>query len=217
MAPPTNKIDLTGQTFGRLSVVKEAGRTPQGRGTWRCRCECGTEKDIVGNSLRSGTTRSCGCLRPGGRTHGMHGTRVYRIWKGIVRRTTKPQAHNYARYGGRGITICQRWLDFESFYADMGEPPEGGSIDRIDTDGPYSPDNCRWTTDADQRRNQRRSVKLTWRGRTLVAKDWATLLGLHHNTVYKRIADGWDVERALTTGVAPERIAEVLASPAKPS
>jgi hypothetical protein len=214
---PAKKIDLTGNAFGRLRVIAEAGRTPQGRVMWLCRCECGTEKEVVGHSLRSGATKSCGCgqghYRPAGpRPRTRRRRRVYKIWLGMVRRTTKPQADNYPRYGGRGITVCERWRKFENFYADMGEPPEGSSIERVDNDGPYAPENCRWATDAEQRRNQRRNVKITWCGRTLIAKDWAASLGLHHNVLYRRIAAGWDPERALTTGVDPARLDEVVAS-----
>lgn len=218
---PAKKIDLTGHAFGQLRVIAEAGRTPQGRITWLCRCECGAEKEVVGHSLRSGATKSCGCgqghVRGAKKRPPRRRKRVYNIWLGMVRRTTKPQADSYPHYGGRGITVCDRWLKFANFYADMGEPPEGASIDRIDNDGPYTPENCRWATDAEQRRNQRRSVKVTWRGQTRVAKDWAGLLGLHHNVLYKRIASGWDPERALTTGVDPERVAQVFAdgSPAQ--
>lgn len=207
----TPKTDIVGQRFGMVIVLESAGSNSSGRALWLCRCDCGTGKVMRGDVLRGGVSRSCGCspLKKT-RTHGMCGTRVYRIWKGVVRRTTKPNDHKYAIYGGRGITLHAPWLKFENFLADMSEPGIGESIDRIDPDGPYSPDNCRWATDSEQRRNQRRSVQLTWHGRTLVVADWAALLGLRRNTLGRRIAAGWPVERALTTGVDPDRLAAAL-------
>lgn len=208
----TARIDITGQRFGRLVAIKDAGTTAAGKAEWSCLCDCGTTKVVRGDSLRRGATRSCGSHTPRNRTHGMHGTRIYRIWLGMVRRCSSPKATQWPNYGGRGIKVCERWRKFEGFYADMGPAYRDGlTIDRIDPDGNYEPGNCAWATDAQQRRGQRRNVRLTWRDHTLVAADWARMLGVRRNLLYSRLAAGWPIEKALTEGIAPEVIAAALA------
>lgn len=170
----TALIDLTGCRFGRLEVLERAAA--EGRPTrWLCRCACGTTKVIRGGDLRSGATRSCGCALsdaakarvavhgvPDNTRHG-HGahragrrTPTYVVWSNLIQRTTNPRHPYWDSYGGRGITVCDRWRDFSNFLADMGEKPDGLTIDRIDNDGGYEPGNCRWATWSQQRRNQRR-------------------------------------------------------------
>lgn len=160
-----NIRDKTGQRFGRLFVLhRDEGR----RLHWICQCDCGEIVSVQSNNLASGNTSSCGCLQrekareyaPGGRpTHGMYKTRVYTIWVGMIQRTRNPNIPNWHNYGGRGIRICDRWLRFENFLADMGEPPAGLSIDRINNDGNYEPGNCRWATAKEQIHNRRVTKK----------------------------------------------------------
>lgn len=158
-------IDLTGQRFGRLVVIERAGSSTSGFALWRCRCDCGKEIVVRGPLLRNGTTKSCGCFRSevsrdSNTTHGQYGTRLYRIWYAMKTRTTNPHSENYKNYGGRGITVCPEWLnDFAAFqmWALSHGYQDDLSIDRIDNDKGYSPDNCRWATAKEQRHNRRDS------------------------------------------------------------
>lgn len=196
------RYDITGQRFGRLVAVSyEPGK-------WLCRCDCGKTTLATGGNLRSGNTTSCGCLRDENlstgrlrRTHGMSYTRVFTIWSSMKQRCYDPNAENYYLYGERGITICDRWLtSFENFYADMGEPPAAASIDRIDNDGPYSPENCRWSTRTEQNRNTRRNVSVEFNGVIKVLSKWCEELNLNYKVTHQRInRDGWSVQKALST------------------
>ena len=153
----------TGNRYGRLFVSKEAGCDPYGNRQWHCVCDCGNEKVVVGMNLRKGLTKSCGCLhkeiaREEGKktaTHGMALSRTYKSWIAMVRRCTKTTDQAWFKYGGAGITVCDRWVDsFENFYADMGDRPDGMTIDRINPFKGYSPDNCRWADSATQANNK---------------------------------------------------------------
>lgn len=138
----------------------------------------------------------------------MSQTRIYNIWKGMLRRTTNPSDSSYPHYGGRGIAVCERWQSLENFLADMGPTyADDLSIERIDVNGDYEPGNCRWATDAEQHRNKRNSAWLEFRGHRLCAADWAKRLEINPKTLTSRLRYGWPVERALTEGVSPERLA----------
>lgn len=166
-------LDFRGRRFGRLIAIEPTDRKTEWQSRiWRCLCDCGTEHFVSRASLQSGNTRSCGCFAREvniqkclARTIHGHGrrsgeSRTHQSWRGMVERCTKPNHSAFARYGGRGIRVCARWLAFSEFLADMGERPEGTSIDRIDNGGDYSPDNCRWATQRTQGLNKSRSLRL---------------------------------------------------------
>ena len=157
---------MPGRRFGCWLVESRAG-SQGGAILWQCVCDCGTRRTVTGVSLRSGETLSCGCLARQvasilATTHGHSrlGQRnaTYRSWESMKRRCTNPTTAGFASYGGRGISICPRWLDFEAFLSDMGERPDGRSLDRINVNGNYEPGNCRWATPTEQARNKRSSV-----------------------------------------------------------
>lgn len=156
--------NIIGDRFGRMVVVRLHDPGASGRhASWECRCDCGKTSVAQGSKLANGNTKSCGCLRrelgiAANTTHGRARTPTYRIWVLMRYRCFNPKAKPYKYYGGRGITVCDRWLSFQNFFDDMGERPSGMSIDREDNDGNYEPGNCRWATPKEQRANQRRRV-----------------------------------------------------------
>lgn len=208
--PP--RIDLTGQTFGRLTVTGYHGgaRTPSGSIThrWACRCACGAMRAIVAAKLRSGHVRSCGCLRvemTSARftTHGAAPVRgrsaTYRSWAAMIMRCENPARWQFKYYGGRGITVCARWrADFAAFLADMGERPEGCTLDRVDNDGNYEPGNCRWATLAEQARNSRRARIVEHAGEQLSVAAWSERTGIPATLIASRLRRGWSAARALS-------------------
>lgn len=206
LIPMPKLADLTGRVFGRLTVVGREG-TAGSKPTWSCRCSCGNSVIRKAIHLSNGHTSSCGCLRKEvtkrrATTHGLSRTATYLVWKGIKRRCYNQHDRCFKHYGGRGIVMCPSWLNsFENFLSDMGERPRGLTIDRIDNDGPYSPDNCRWIERWKQNRNQRSNRKIKVGEVTKLLCEWAEDLGCHLNTILSRLRMGWSERDAVTTPV----------------
>lgn len=198
--------DLTGNRYGRLTVLGFA-YSKNNTSYWYCKCDCGTEKVISGNLMKSKHIQSCGCLSKElssvrFRKHGQHGTRLYNIWKNMKLRTSNANCKESERYVLRGISICEEWEnDFNSFQEwalDNGYSDEL-TIDRIDNDKGYYPENCRWTTMKVQNRNKENTYKCKYKGEEKPLTEWAEILGLNYKKVYQRIYRHWDIERAFTT------------------
>lgn len=198
------KIDLTGQEFGYLSVIGFSRQDHKSHSFWMCKCVCGVEKEFRSNNLRRGLSQSCGCMKGAMITdskirHGLAGARVYKCWAKMRQRCINPKDKRYDRYGGRGIKVCDRWQSFENFYADMGEMPEKMTLDRIDVNGDYCPENCRWTDMTTQQRNKSNNNHITWNGETKLLCEWAETLGINQDTLGFRInSPKWTLERAMT-------------------
>ena len=201
-------IDLTGQTFGRLTVLHRvpAKGTDKG-GRFACRCVCGKGHEASSAALRKGLVRSCGCLvKDTAWRHGLTKHPLYHCWYNMIDRCYDKTNAQWDGYGGRGITVCDEWrgsTGLARFIADMGECPPGHSIDRIDNDGHYHKDNCRWSTRKEQQRNMRNSRIITHNGRTGNLSDWARWLGISPATIMYRLKMG----RPLAVALSPERFA----------
>ncbi len=185
-------LDLSGNTYGRLRVVEYAGNDRLGKAMWRCVCECRGQRVVRANALRSGRTVSCGCRRAemlssGRLRHGLSGHSAYGSWKAMVDRCTNPKSKDYKWYGARGIKICDRWLSIQGFVAEMGERPAGCSIDRIDPNGDYTAENCRWSNPVEQGAHKRNNVVVAVAGIVGHIAAVARQSGLPETTV-RRIA-----------------------------
>lgn len=204
------KIQI-GTRIGRRTViaVAEPKNHKQGHALKRflCRCDCGSEKVVYEGSLASGKALSCGCLAreicgTRARKHGLWRHPLHDTWAAMKGRCQRPSHHAYASYGGRGITICERWQTIENFVADNEHLAQPGlTLDREDNDGPYSPENCRWVTVKVQRRNTRNTRLITFDGRTQCLQDWAIELGFSFPQLWKRLDSGWSAEKAFTTPI----------------
>jgi hypothetical protein len=188
-------LNLVGERYGRLAVVAPAEMIA-GRKAYVCRCDCGAVKTVRSAYLVSGKVRSCGCLRAetaahtaqsGAKTDARRRDPLYSRWNCMVQRCHNPRNPSFRNYGGRGIEVCPQWRDsFARFIADMGNPPTPEhTIDRIDNDDGYKPENCRWATPAQQLRNRRGNIQLTAHGRTMTAKDWAQATGIDYQRLTK--------------------------------
>lgn len=196
--------EMTGQRFDRLTVTGLAEGS-KGARRWNCTCDCGAEVVVAGHHLRSGATRSCGCLQrelmsKRSTSHGKSRSRTYTIWVRMRDRCANPKNLRFSQYGGRGIAVCDRWQSFGNFLADMGECPDGMSIDRIDANGNYEPGNCRWATEKTQQNNRRTNRMITFDGRTQSMSEWAREVGIKPGTLRARIESGWNLEQALNKG-----------------
>ncbi len=195
-------IDI-GEKIGSLTIVSEAPVMPSGHHAYLCLCECGVEKVIASARLRNGGTISCGCVRLKkiGQLvikHGLCKHPLYKKWEGIKQRCFNPNHENYKHYGGRGITICERWLTFENFYNDLigGYVPEL-TIERVENDGNYELSNIRWATKLEQQRNKRSNRFFYCNGMSKTITEFSEMTGVNAGTIASRIDSGWDIEDAI--------------------
>ena len=192
------KINLAGKKIGRLLILSEVfGHKHAGKHRkWRCLCDCGNQREIFQDRLVKGTTVSCGCwqsevTKKRQTTHGMSKTPLYKMWAGMIARCSNKNLREWKHYGGRGISVCERWKSFDLFLEDMGELPfDGAEIDRIDNDSGYSPENCRWATRSDQCNNTRQNVFVTICGETKTVAQWARMSGVADKTIRNRLRAG---------------------------
>lgn len=209
--------DLTGRRYGRLTVMYQAGfrYKPSGQrnALWHCKCDCGNEKDIPANTLRNGRSKSCGCLnreeaskralKHGGCVNGeLEG--IYKTWQSMKKRCYEKSSNRYKEYGARGIKICDEWKDYSTFreWALKNGYKKGLTIDRIDVNGNYCPENCRWATYKEQANNTRRNAYITAFGKTMTASQWEEETGIKQGTILSRIKVlRWSATEALTTPV----------------
>lgn len=184
-------IDLSGQKYGRLTVISKAEGKDKRRVYWLCKCECGKEVIVQSSQLRTGHTRSCGCLLDGSYnvTHGMTHTRLYRLWFTMKQRCTDTNSSGYHKYGAKGITICSEWMTFEPFmkWASENGYSDELSIDRIDNSKGYSPDNCRFVTMRRQQNNRTNNLYIEICGETHTLADWCRILDIKYYAVQHRI------------------------------
>ncbi len=191
--------DITNQRFGRLIAIRSTGKRKSGQVVWKCICNCGSNTLVSSGNLRSGNTKSCGCTH--GESHGMHGISEYNAWISAKGRCTNPNNAAFKHYGQRKIKMCNQWLSsFSTFFKDMGQRPKGMTLDRIDNDGPYSPENCRWASWETQLNNKRTTLHITLSGQTKSISEWSKIVGISKNRIWRRINElGWSHEKAVTT------------------
>lgn len=201
------QLNITGKRFGKLVAIKTIGKNKNGGYLWQCKCDCGNEITASVGNLNNGHTKYCGCLRADRcetnfTKHGLESTRLYDIWRDMRLRCYDERNISYNRYGGMGITICDEWKeDVKAFYdwAMANGYNDGLTIERIDNDGNYSTDNCRWATVKEQANNRRSNVLVTHNGKTQTMKEWANEVGIPYKVVWARMQKlGWSAERALT-------------------
>jgi len=206
-------IDLTGRRFTRLLVLYDTGERKNGRVIWRCKCDCGNEVDIRTHDLTSGHTKSCGCYNRecAAEVRTVHGMSrrgkqhpVYWIWSAMLQRCENQNHKYYKCYGGRGITVCDEWHDAQVFidWALANGWQKGLTLDRIDNNGNYEPDNCRWVTRKEQARNRRSNRLITFDGKTQTMAQWAEEVNVKDKVLWDRInVLHWPIERVLTEPV----------------
>jgi hypothetical protein len=191
---------LTGQRFGRLTVVGYVGNN-NANSQWLCKCDCGKSTTLATSALlrKDKPQKSCGCGMVQ-RKHGMSGTPEHHAWRSMYQRCNNPNNPQYSLYGGRGISVCPRWREsFENFLADMGpRPGDNYSVDRIDNNKGYSPDNCRWANDLEQSNNTRHNRRITYNGKTHTLTEWSRITGISKSGLRWRLANGWAIADALT-------------------
>ncbi len=203
-----HREDVTGRRFGLLTVLRPDPDVTGRKTKWICQCDCGSVRSVYTYNLKNGHTTSCGCeslrKRTAARTtHNKSRTRLYRIWAKMKARCTYPGDRAYDKYGGRGITVCESWLSFEPFeeWSLKNGYSSELSLDRVDNNLGYSPDNCRWATPKQQANNTRKNRIIECNGISRTLAEWADITGVRPMTIAYRLNNGWDVEAALNTPV----------------
>lgn len=202
-------VDMIGKVIFRWTVIERGENTPLGQAQWRCRCECGIERDVPGGDLRLNKSRSCGCLlgdrNRERKTHGMTNTRAYFNWNGMIQRCGNPNHKQFCDYGGRGIRVCDEWMKFENFYRDMGNCPSGKQIDRVDNDKGYCKENCHWASGSENCRNRRNNVWVEYQGKRMTLVECSEVSGVPYRKLQQRIKNlGWTIERATHDASNPQ-------------
>lgn len=198
-------IDISGVRFGRIIPIKRNGADRFGNAKWMCICDCGKKFIAISNNIRSGNTSSCGCLKSEidstrTRTHGMSKTGSYSVWTSMKQRCLNPKNKDFKYYGGRGITICKKWLKYENFVSDMGlRPSQDHQIDRKNNNLGYSKQNCRWTDRIHQMSNTRSNKYIEFDGCKMTFASWSRATGLSPKTIRYRLKAGWSIKKTLTT------------------
>lgn len=207
--------NLIGKKFNKLTIIKYMGKDKWGH-RWLCLCECGNQKEISENNIKTGQVKSCGCLKnkiKHGHTANGKQSKTYMAWKHMKHRCYNKNNPKYKDYGGRGITVCGRWLDkengFLNFLKDIGKIPEGKELDRINNnklkDG-YSPENCKLSTRKQQCRNMRNNHLIPFNGKKLTASEWSEITGISYDIIRKRLKNGWSIKKALTIPVKSRNV-----------
>lgn len=209
---PLKEADFVGKRFGRLVVLGFSHRGPRSNGYWRFKCDCGNDHVSALHHVAGGKTLSCGCLnrelskrRTTSATHNQSLSKEYNVWQAMLNRCRNKNTKVYKNYGGRGIFVCERWKVFENFYADMGPRPfTTASLERIDNDGPYSPENVIWVPKKEQAKNRQNTILVEVGGRSMCLSDAARLYGKPVATVFARVSVlGWPIQKALEQEVRP--------------
>lgn len=202
------KYHYEGMKFGNLLVIEEAGRNEHGNVIWKCKCDCGNDFYTTSTYLRRGFSTSCGCKtlqkkRASSTIHGMVGTKLYQRWQGMKQRCDNPTASKFHNYGGRGITYCKEWENFENFekWALSSGYEDNLTLDRIDVNGNYEPDNCRWITNKEQQNNRRDNIYIPYKGVTKTLAEWSEITGKSYACLTYRYKAGWSAERIIETPI----------------
>lgn len=207
-------IDITNLRFGKLIVLKYYSIALNGGGSnWLCACDCGNTVICLSNRLRRGLVNSCGCISKEitikrNYKHGLANSKLYRVYRAMISRCLNKKNKSYKYYGGRGIKVCDRWLEsFENFYEDMGNKYSNGlSIDRIDVNGDYCPENCKFSNSIEQARNKTDNILIEYNNDKKILKDWADYYNLSYKAVWARINYGWDLEKVFNTPIRKNKI-----------
>ena len=203
-------IDLTGQKFNRLTAIRRDPKRPL---NWFFQCDCGTIKSQQAGNVKSGAVKSCGCLFREmldervavGYANGENKHPLFDLWAGMIARCENPNHKGFHNYGGKGVKVCSRWKDFMTFVKDVGDRPEGTSLDRIRSEGDYEPGNWRWATPKEQSLNTKRNVYLELSGVRLTVSEWSEKLGIDQRTLNRRRQLGWSDEQILTIPIRGKR------------